>query len=273
MHIKAYAKINLGLAVVAKRPDGFHELDTLFARIALQDELEFTPISKGIHLEVEGAELPLDRDNLMYQAAELYFQAAKISAGISIYLKKNIPIAAGLGGGSSDAAAVLRALAKLYPAQLDLQPLAERLGSDVSFFLQDVSLAQGRGRGEFLEPLEPINRHLILINPGIHVSAKEAYLALKGFDKRLELPKLLKALQEHKEPEYINSLEPGVLELYPEIKKVLKALRTKGLQGVLMSGSGSTCFALVQDADEAITISQQLQKEYSHWWIQASFLL
>lgn len=272
MQLKAHAKINLGLAVVAKRPDGFHDIDTLFARIALHDKLSFKSTKEGIRLEVTGADLPLDRNNLIYQAAELYLQEAKLSQGIHIHLNKRIPIAAGLGGGSSDAATVLRALDRLYPAGLDLRPIAARLGSDVPFFLESIPLAHGTSRGEVLNPLATVKRHLVLINPGIHVSAKEAYSSLKRFDEALRLKGLLESLKNHKEPEYLNSLEPGVLALYPDIARVLEALKVKGLQGVLMSGSGSSCFGLAHTAAEAKNVAAELQKDHAQWWVQATCL-
>ncbi|MCA9837437.1 MAG: 4-(cytidine 5'-diphospho)-2-C-methyl-D-erythritol kinase [Trueperaceae bacterium] len=272
MKLKAYAKLNLGLAVTGKRSDGFHELDTLFARIALHDVLELQPKPQGITVSIEGADLPVDRGNLVYRAADLYLQEAKCKEGISIHLRKQIPIAAGLGGGSSDAAAVLRGMAQLYPADLDLQSLAERLGSDVPFFVHDHALAHGWGRGEQLKAIQPLKRELLLVNPGIHVSAKEAYVALKAFAQPLDLPQILEALKNQTEPPYSNSLAAGVLGLYPEIARVLDVLRQAGLQGVLMSGSGSTCFGFARDGEEAKASARFIQQAQPQWWVQVSHL-
>lgn len=273
MLIKAHAKVNLGLAVTEKRPDGFHNLDSLFARLELHDLLELEPLDKGIELEITGADLPAGRRNLVYLAAEQYLEQAGVSAGVYLHLTKHIPIAAGLGGGSSDAAAVLRALSVLYPSPLKLEALAKRLGADVPFFLKNLSLAHVTATGELLQAVEPIERHLVLANPGIAVSAKEAYAALEAFHPALELDNLIKALREHTEPAYINSLQAGVLALFPDIAEVLAALRNLGLQGVLLSGSGSTCFGLAASAEEASLLAERLQQSQKTWWVRASYML
>ena len=133
MLVKSYAKVNLGLNIIAKRGDGYHEIDTLMAQVALHDEIILEPVSQGIHLQVEGADLPTDKTNLAYQAADLYLQMANESRGVSMVLKKYIPIAAGLGGGSSNAGSVLRALSQIYPSDVDILAVSSSFGFRCSF--------------------------------------------------------------------------------------------------------------------------------------------
>lgn len=271
MKLKAHAKINLGLAVTHKRPDGFHDLDTLFARIDVHDELSLDPIASGIRLEVLGADLAADKTNLVYKAAERYLTEARIDSGVAISLLKRIPISAGLGGGSSDAAAVLKGLAKIYPANLNLAALALEIGSDVPFFLSDFPAAHATGRGEKLNQLKLAKRHIVLVKPQLAISAKEAYMNLKKLDEPLNLKAITEALERFKEPPYFNSLEPAMLEYYPELLTILQSLKALGLQGAVMSGSGSTCFALAVNQAEALAAVSQLKHEYPDYWVQTSF--
>lgn len=270
MQIKSYAKVNLGLNIVAKRGDGYHEIDTLMSRVCLHDELILTPLSQGIHLQVEGADLPTTQSNLAYRAAELYLQMANECRGVSIVLKKCIPIAAGLGGGSSNAGSVLRGLSQLYPSNVDTLALARALGSDVPFFVMDVSGARARGRGEKLEVVSVPKVYLVLVNPGLHISAKEAYEQLQNFSARLKLESILERLSNHEEPGYLNALQPGVVLKYPLVREVLMVLRQVGLRGVMMSGSGSTCFGLAKSKEDAEHIASGLQADYPDWHIWAT---
>jgi 4-diphosphocytidyl-2-C-methyl-D-erythritol kinase len=273
MHLKAHAKVNLGLNIIAKRGDGFHEVDTLLARLELHDELRLESKEQGIFLTVENANLPTDSKNLAYRAAELYLNAAGETRGVHIHLKKNIPLAAGLAGGSTDAAAVLRGLSKIYPSDIDLMAIAKELGSDVSFFVQDISAARARGKGEKLELVTLPKLYIVLVNPSVHISAKEAYENLQNFSARLKLESVLEKLSNNQEPGYLNALQPGVMLLYPKVREVLTALRQTGLRGVMMSGSGSTCFGLANSFEEAEKITETLRAKYSEWWIRATYTL
>jgi 4-diphosphocytidyl-2-C-methyl-D-erythritol kinase len=267
--LKAHAKVNLGLHVTARRQDGYHDIDTLFVRLTLHDTLTLTKAQQGIQLQVQGANLPEDAGNLVYRAAEQYLNALPFEGGVRIQLIKEIPVAAGLGGGSSDAAAALKGLAQLYPANIELMDLAINLGSDVPFFLSDYSAARGQGRGEVLTPVSLSTCHLVLINPGVHVSAKEAYGALDTLQGALAVTEILEALRQQQTPHLYNALQPGILIQYPAIAQVLEALNGAGLAAVLMSGSGSTCFGLAPDAEAARQIAEQLQRAHSDWWVRA----
>jgi 4-diphosphocytidyl-2-C-methyl-D-erythritol kinase len=270
MLLKAHAKVNLGLNIIAKRGDGFHEVDTLLARLELHDELTLEPRDRGISLTTENADLPTDSKNLAYRAAEMYLKAAGESRGVHLHLKKNIPVAAGLAGGSTDAAAVLRGLSQMYPSSVDLMAVAKGLGSDVSFFVRDISAARARGKGERLEAVTLPRLYVVLVNPGLHISAKEAYENLQNFSARLKLESILEKLSSKQEPGYLNALQPGVMLLYPKVREVLTTLRQTPLRGVMMSGSGSTCFGLANSFEEAEQIAEGLEKKNPDWWIQAT---
>jgi 4-diphosphocytidyl-2-C-methyl-D-erythritol kinase len=270
MNIKSYAKVNLGLNIIAKRGDGYHEIDTLMARVGLHDQLRLEPSSGGIHLSVENAELPTGKANLAYRAAELYLQMAYESRGVNIHLTKNIPIAAGLGGGSSNAGSVLRALSQLYPSGVDTLAIARALGADIAFFVMDIPAARARGRGEKLEPVALPITYLVLANPGLQISAKDAYDHLQNFSACLKLESVLERLATGEEPGYLNALQSGVVLLYPAVREVLSALRKLGLRGVMMSGSGSTCFGVAPSSQDAQKTALQLQQDYPDWRVWAT---
>lgn len=268
--LKAHAKINLGLHVTAKRPDGYHEIDTLFVRLALHDTLTLQRSAAGVTLKVQGAQLPEGPDNLAYRAAERYLQTLPHAAGVDITLIKALPIAAGLGGGSSDAAAVLVGLAQLYPAAVPLMELAGELGSDVPFFVSGYSAARGKGRGERLTPVQLPICSVVVVNPGIRVSAAEAYASLRRLQTALPLAEIIDAIARGKAPPLYNGLQAGVIASHPAIAEVLDALRASGLTAVLMSGSGSSCFGLAPSLAQAQQAAQAVQQSRPDWWVRAS---
>lgn len=272
--LKAHAKVNLGLSVLGRRPDGFHDIDTLMVRVALHDTLSLKPAERGVRLSVTGADLGISPEqNLAYRAAEFYLSAAGETRGLEIGLQKRIPAAAGLGGGSADAGAVLRGLAQLYSADVDLLELAETLGSDVPFFAADLSAARATGRGERLTPVEISELQLVLVYPGVGVSAGDAYRRTHETTPPLELETLLEQLGRGEEPGYFNALEAGVVGLEPVVGEVLATLKQTGLTGVLMSGSGSTCFGLARTQQETQLIAATLKEAYPEWWVHAAHTL
>jgi 4-diphosphocytidyl-2-C-methyl-D-erythritol kinase len=268
--LEAHAKINLGLAVIAKRGDGFHEIDTLMVRLALHDTVRLEPNDRGVTLEVSGAELGDYRDNLAYRAALLYFRESDVGRGVHLHLTKRIPIAAGLGGGSSDAAAVLSGLVRLYPADIDLRKLALELGSDVPFFLLDASAARARGRGERLEPIKLPSAAVVLANPRVEVKSGFAYEHLQNFSRRLPVAEIVASLDRGEAPRLFNALQPGVLRNEPRIRPALGALRSADLSGVLMSGSGATCFGLAQGVGHADEVAGILRHQHPSWWVKST---
>lgn len=254
-------KVNLLLNILGKRPDGFHELETVMQPIPLQDELRFERRSEpGIVLTCSHPELPTDSRNLVYRAAELFLKTTGISEGARIHLEKRIPLAAGLGGGSANAAGTLRGLVDLFGAPVSaeaLQTMASQLGSDVPFFLQD-GPALATGRGEKITPLKPFaalrGAWILLIHPGFGVSTPWAYQALAEFPDALtgrpertgQLLEVLTHGQLHDlAPHLYNTLERPVLRKYPVLALYQEFLREGGAAATLMSGSGSTTFGLL----------------------------
>ncbi len=271
----AYAKINLGLSVLRRRADGYHRIHTLFATVEAADYLWLSRLPRGVHVAVEGASLPEGEGNLAYHAARLYLEAAGQPGGVRIRLEKKLPIAAGLGGGSADAAAVLRGLARLYPTKgLRLYDLACRLGTDVPFLLQG-GLTEGQGRGEDLSPLPFVERGVVLVNPGLAVTAREAYQALdeEDFSGPLPIRAILDALYAGETPPYWNSLEAVVFRLYPELRVLKRTLIQEGLSAVLMSGSGSSFFGLCEGPEAALQLSKHLEARLPGCWVRPSRLI
>lgn len=287
---RAHAKVNLGLAVLARRGDGFHEVETLMVRVELADEVRITLVPSGtsngpcgaVELVVhdhtpsaESAPLAADVSNLAYRAAAAYMGSYQPSGGgpapaVKLELVKRIPVAAGLGGGSSDAAAVLRLLEAELGGSVPVTELARNLGSDVPFFVHDLSAAVARGRGERLTPFELPVLHLVLVNPGFPITAAEAYRDLLGFTPRLHAERTLERLMTGKMPGWRNALQPGVLRRYPQLREVLAALKDVGLTGAQMSGSGPTCFALAESAANAAAAAAELRKREPSWWTLAT---
>ena len=266
----APAKVNLGLAVLGKLENGYHELDSLFVTFDVGDTLTFETRDAGIELEIVGLDLPTNTDNLVYRASEMYLEHLENPGGVKITLEKVLPIAAGLGGGSSDAAATLRGMMRLYPSGQNLFELAQQLGADVPFLISG-GAARVQGFGEILTPLEIPEIHLVLANPGVGITAHEAYLGLNGrYGTALDLESIIMALGHRQPPPYRNDLETPVLEAYPIVLQVKQALQNAGLYGVLMSGSGSTCFGLTTDANIAKEIAKKLQHEQPSWWVRAA---
>ncbi len=261
--ITAHAKLNLFLEVTAKRPDGYHELATLFARVGAADRLSLKKAASGIKLVVRGGPRGLGRqaDNIVYKAAAEFFNVFKLEPAVEITLEKVIPVGAGLGGGSSDGAAALLGLAKLYRlgagAKARLVKIAAGLGSDVPFFMLDAMAAEGRGRGEKLKAIEFKGKlpYVVLVYPGAPVYTKEVYGNLKvgaaadikarlaDFTKLKGLLKKGAFLPEHAGLLF-NRLEEPVLPRHRAVRLAKARLAEFGGDAVLMSGSGATVFAL-----------------------------
>ena len=267
--LRACAKLNLGLRVLYKRPDGYHELRTVFQTISLADILDVSFVrARKTTVAMEGApEIP---DNLVEKAALLAMEAMRIHGDIKFSLKKNIPSGAGLGGGSSDAAAVLLALpvlaGKVIPPER-LSTLAAQLGSDVPFFLQG-GTALGLGRGEEIYPLPPQRaRYALVVSPGVHSSTAEAY---RGVSERLTSIALQNKLQSFQRSLWNsgvrvcmddNDFEPVVFARHPELRKIKTRLLRAGATAAAMTGSGSSLFGIFQDAATLERAQQSFHRE------------
>ena len=255
LKIQAPAKVNLFLAVRSRRPDGYHELETLMQKLELADELELSRTGKGIRLVCPDSSLPEDETNLAHRAAALFLEKTAVAGGVKIRLDKKIPVAAGLGGGSSDAAAVLKAMNVLFAAGLSSQELMEMaypLGADVPFFVADFPMARATGIGENLTPVAVTpDWHVVLVNPGFSVSTKWVYdnFALTTGSNPYILGRAV--IYDEICENLFNDLESVTLKRYPEIGTIKNSLLGCGADGVLMSGSGSTVFALFRDMTAA----------------------
>ena len=253
VRLKAYAKLNLGLRVLFKRPDDYHELRTVFQTISLADSLEmdYSP-ARATSIEITGT--PHITDNLVEKASRLVLGALDIRAKLTFRLKKLIPAGAGLGGGSSDAAAVLLALPVLAGKHLkpeELHRLATDLGSDVPFFLQG-GTALGLGRGEELYPLpERSATKGLLITPNIHSGTAEAYRDLSSRLTTISLQNKLFSFQQEvwqsSDRVMQNDFEDGVFTRFPELRRIAARLVRSGARPVAMTGSGSSVFGIVSD--------------------------
>ena len=259
-------KVNLLLNILRRRTDGFHELETVMQPVALHDELELNRGGTSIALTCDHPDLPTDGRNLVHRAAEAFRSAAGIPDGLHIHLRKKLPLAAGLGGGSANAACTLRALNDLFDQPLDaaaLRRLAAGLGSDVPFFLQD-GPALATGRGETIQSVPAFRafqgQHIILVHPGFGISTAWAYgqlvhhpEALNGRSGRAaELVDLLQAGDLRVAGRaFYNSLEAPALLKFPILALYQEFFREQGAAAALMSGSGSTTFAIVGTRAEA----------------------
>jgi 4-diphosphocytidyl-2-C-methyl-D-erythritol kinase len=264
----APAKINLFLRVLRKRDDGYHDIVSLIQKITLYDELIFSPRPKGIVLNCLGSDLPTSEDNLVYRAAQSIFAYANYPSGVEIKLTKKIPLAAGLGGGSSDAATTLIALNKIFSLNLkknELMKLGAKIGADVPFFVfGNNALASGIGdKLKVLQNLPKIN--LVLIKPQFELSTKMVYenlnLRLTRGKNNYSIPRFLKMGDIIRELH--NDLESVSLEMYPELADLKKMLLRHGALGALMSGSGPTVFGIFRDGKEAKKILEVIKKEVS----------
>jgi len=272
--LKAPAKINLFLKILSRRSDGYHEIETLMQKIELFDILHLSTQGDSISLSCPGTSLPEDQGNLVYRAAETFFSATGIRPGVRIVLEKNIPIAAGLGGGSSDAATVITGLNKFFNARLGMQQLhdmAQPLGADIPFFVQDCSAALATGIGDSIQQVEPMQGiTIVLVNPGFEVSTKWVY---ENFPLTSNSNPYILARGRKTSKNYYardsglyrkigNDLEAVTINRYPGIGDIKNKLKKAGATTSLMSGSGPTVFGLFHSEEDAQRSYKLLSEEY-----------
>jgi len=260
LSFKTPAKINLGLRILHKREDGYHELETLLQMVSLYDSIELESLPSGIELICDEPRIPKDHTNLVVQAARLLLDTCspEKKPGVRIRLDKKIPSGAGLGGGSGNAAGVLMGLNVLWNLKLShehLTRLAARLGADVPFFLT-APRALGRGRGDEVTSIQAIGKFdVLLVYPGFPIATPWVYqnlnLKLTNPQNNISiLKKFLSTSQVGKLGKYLyNDLEPVVIQRYPEIQAIKEDLFSLGAKGSLLSGSGSTVFAVFDNPD------------------------
>ena len=267
--VRAHAKINLDLRVLGPRLDGFHELRTVFQALSLHDLIDCIPREGPFAIECDTAGVPLDRTNLVWRAADALWRSLRRAGpvrDVTIRLQKRIPLQAGLGGGSANAAATLLALARLWHVPVrpnQLTDVAAALGADVPFFLSG-GTALGLGRGDEVYPLADLPRHwIVLLVPGFGVSTRDAY---DWYDSERELARGVSAREPQVVPgpwpsraaQMINDLEAPIARHHPEIDQMRTALRRAGALAAAMSGSGSTVFGLFQKRSDALSAVERL---------------
>ncbi|HVG17965.1 MAG TPA: 4-(cytidine 5'-diphospho)-2-C-methyl-D-erythritol kinase [Blastocatellia bacterium] len=254
VQIKSYAKINWTLDVLFKREDGFHELRTIYQTVSLHDRLRISATPNAIEITCDDSRVPTDETNLAHRATTALRQATGVTAGARIEIEKRIPVAAGLGGGSSNAAAALLGLARLWEVEVadrEMVELAMSLGSDVPFFLVG-GTALGVGRGEEVYPIEQADcEHLLLVNPGFAVPTATAYARLSRLTRSRSpriIPFTLFAAKAALPLAASNDLELVVSAAHPEIAELKRRLLGLGARHALMSGSGATVFGVFDNS-------------------------
>ena len=278
--LQAAAKINLYLDILGRRSDGYHEIESIIQSVRLYDKIILRLKGREIKIRCTHPEVPLDEENTCYRAAEILLTVLGMRQGLEIEIQKNIPIGSGLGGGSADAAATLIGMRKLFQIDIpfsDLSKLALQSGSDVPFCLIG-GTALVRGKGEKIIPLPPLkNGWFILVDPGISISTSWVYSRLQGklTKKRLNI-KLIKELIKKegmrgvsKFPLY-NKLEEVVIERFPTLRDIKAKLIEAGATGALMTGSGSTIFAVAEDEERVKSILGRLGRKVRVYAVQAT---
>jgi 4-diphosphocytidyl-2-C-methyl-D-erythritol kinase len=286
------AKVNLYLRIVGKRPDGYHELETVMVPLDFGDQITFQPCASGITLACDDPRLPTDDTNLALRAAKRLAERFGVKRGAKITLRKRTPLAAGLGGGSSNAATVLLGLNRLWDvnAPLDkLAPLAASMGSDINFFLA-TSAALCHGRGEQVTPIPcKLSAAILLVNPGFGISTKWAYESLPRQSRdrakattesglTVEAPAvslLTRALAEDDLAgvgrALFNSLETPSIGKFPVLELIKNTMRACGAAGALMSGSGATVFGLFAETKDAARAAEKVRAEFGpSMWTQVA---
>jgi len=267
MRIKSFAKVNLGLEVIRKRKDGYHEVRTLLQAVSLYDVLEFhkTP-EEGIVLKGDDPAISWGSDNLIYRAALLLKRDHRLSGGIEIRAAKSIPPGKGLGGGSSNAAMTLYALNEIWELNLSensLMDFGKKLGADVPFFLKG-GLCLGKGRGDDVAPvpdLKPL--WCLLVLPRFSISTASVYGQLQpSLTSKSKDSKIIKFLDSRQLGLLENGLEETVFRPYPQLKPIKAYFQDHGSELSLVSGSGSAVFGLFSDRGKAETASKELEKKY-----------
>jgi 4-diphosphocytidyl-2-C-methyl-D-erythritol kinase len=281
--VPSFAKINLMLRVLDRKPDGYHQIDTIFQSIELQDTLTFY-FTKSDHFEVkldtDLNELPSDEGNLIVKACHAFNKVSPIRAKLDIKLKKNIPVGSGLGGGSSNAATTLIAISRYCNWPLDqseLLTVARKIGSDVPFFVYG-GTARGTALGDEILPLEDAqNHHVLVVYPGFSCSTAEIYRKFDEAGLLTEKPNFIKILSDLKPESYKaivsqigNDLEKVAFALYPELDSIKKRLLETGAAAAALTGSGSTVFGLFTRAEDLENAAQQFPACYKTQFLKRS---
>ena len=279
--LKSRAKINLSIDVLGKRQDGYHMVEMIMQTIDLYDNLKITQIEEdSIKIKSDSQDIPLNQDNIVYKAANILKEKFNIKKGVEISIQKNIPVAAGMAGGSSNAAAVLVGLNRIWDlglTQLELKEISLQLGADVPFCITGGSVL-AQGIGEELTDIYGLNEyiHILICKPNIFVSTKEVYqsLDMKEIKKRPDNQKLIDALQvndvKYVSENMVNVLEEVTSSKYNEINQIERIIMDNKALGSMMSGSGPTVFGLFDNKEYAIRAKEELLQNYNQVYLVKS---
>lgn len=282
LRLKSPAKLNLFLKVNKKRPDGYHDLTTLFERIDLCDDITLTLNKNGtIGISCSHPDVPSDSRNLVYKTAKILKDSLAVKSGVNIKIIKRVPVAAGLGGGSSNAATVLLGLNRLWRLKLSLKKMveiAQKIGSDVPFFLYDASWAIGTERGDRIKKLSlPVKLWHVLVVAELKVYTSEIFgaLNLKLTKPSTDVNILRCALKKNDLPRIshllLNDLETAIVQSHPNLLKIKEELENLGAVGVSFSGSGPAVFGLVESRQKAENFKKILKKRYSRVFVVRTY--
>lgn len=271
IYIEAPAKVNLFLDIKGRRDDGYHEIETVMHLIDWKDGIRISLCEEGINVRCSDPSIPGGEGNLAYKAAKLFLENCGIKKGVAIYLDKKIPSEAGLGGGSSDAAYVLKGLNELLGCNIpqnELSSWASKIGSDVPFFIFEKT-ALSAGRGEIISPLKNENiLYMLLVKPDFSVSTPQAYRLFKKEEVK-EMPDLKAFLAGWENCDIIsiaenmvNVLETPVIKIYPQIAEIKEDLKAAGALNALMSGSGSAVFGIFAEEKDALKAYDSFNGKY-----------
>jgi len=274
--LKAYAKVNLTLDVIGKLPNGYHQVRMIMQQIDLHDEVILTPMKSGIKLVTNSPFIPVDHRNIAYKAARIMLKRYNIKSGIHIKIDKQIPVSAGLAGGSTDAAAVIKGMNSIFELGLSLEEqmaIGLELGADVPFCIMG-GAALAEGIGEKLTPIEGVKEGwMVLAKPNIGVSTKEVYQNLEWdkIGKHPNTENMLEAIMDSDihtvSEELCNVLEEVTINLYPAVKELKDRFWEYGAFGVLMSGSGPSVFGFFKSYEKAKKAQKNLSRIYNQAYV------
>lgn len=267
--VNSNGKINLSLDILYKREDGYHEIESVMQEVDLADRLTFKRRKEGLTIKSNSSGIPLDENNLVYKVWQRMCRYTGRKEGLEVYIEKNIPVGAGLAGGSSNSAATFKAINKLWDLNLEedkLCELGEELGADIPFCIKGgTCLAKGIGGDlEELEALKDVN--ILLCNPGFQVSTPDAYRLVDLDRPRQDLKELIKAIGAGDingvASNIANKMERGVIKQYPIIGRIKRDALLEGALASLMTGSGPTVFAIFEDEETMYKVARKLGKKY-----------
>lgn len=268
LQLDSYAKINLSLDVVRKRYDGYHEIRSVMQQIDLSDQLSFSENKNGVIITCDNDQVPVDKSNLVYKAWEELSKLAKTKIGIRVHIKKRIPVAAGLAGGSTNCATALNALNKLWDLALtekELMDIGIKIGADVPYCLMG-GTALAEGVGEKLTQLRSFkDKSMLIANPGIQISTSYAYSKLELGKNKKNMEEILNCIDNMDihciSKKMYNVMEDSIIPEHPQIGKLKEEMVKSGALGALMSGSGASVFGLYDDIDYLKFAEKKLKKE------------